>query len=184
MDYSERGRKHRFLLSVDGRNEVSVKSYTDRDRDLANVSIDPLLQGTNGVLTMSFIVTMILCAAGYLIYWIMSIRSRELMFGILRACGMHKEEIFHMLIVEQIFREQFPYLPGLESENCICNVYVHISGCLCGSRSSASGKMVTNSGDLAQLYGVTATVMIICLGVLTILVLKMNIAKALKLGEE
>ena len=60
-------------------NEVSVKSYTDRDRDLANVSIDPLLQGTNGVLTMSFIVTMILCAAGYLIYWIMSIRSRELL---------------------------------------------------------------------------------------------------------
>ncbi len=27
-------------------NEVSVKSYTDRDRDLANVSIDPLFTGT------------------------------------------------------------------------------------------------------------------------------------------
>ncbi len=30
---------------------------------------------------------------------------------------MHKEEIFHMLIVEQIFSGAvFPYLPGLESE--------------------------------------------------------------------
>ena len=120
---------------------MSVKSYTDRDRDLANVSIDPLLQGTNGVLTMSFIVTMILCAAGYLIYWIMSIRSRELMFGILRACGMHKEEIFHMLIVEQIFSGAVSVFAGFGiGKIASVNVYVHISGCLCGSRSSASGK--------------------------------------------
>lgn len=41
------------------------------------VSKDPLLQGTNGVLTMSFIVMLVLCTAGYLIYWIMSIRARE-----------------------------------------------------------------------------------------------------------
>lgn len=46
-------------------------------------------------------------------------------------------------------------------------------------------KMVTNSGDLAQLlWSDSNRIMIICLGVLTILVLKMNIAKALKLGEE
>ena len=53
-------------------NEVSVKSYTDRDRDLANVSIDPLLQGTNGVLTMSFIVTMII---SYLLDYVDSIEG-------------------------------------------------------------------------------------------------------------
>ena len=166
-------------------NEVSVKSYTDRDRDLANVSIDPLLQGTNGVLTMSFIVTMILCAAGYLIYWIMSIRSRELMFGILRACGMHKEEIFHMLIVEQIFSGAVSVFAGFGIGKIASVMFTSIfQAAYAGADQVLPVKMVTNSGDLAQLYGVTATVMIICLGVLTILVLKMNIAKALKLGEE
>lgn len=67
------------------------------------VSKDPLLQGTNGVLTMSFIVMLVLCTAGYLIYWIMSIRAREMVFGVLRACGMHKGEIFKMLFMEQFF---------------------------------------------------------------------------------
>ncbi len=39
---------------------------------------------------------------------------------------MHKEEIFHMLIVEQIFREQFPYLPGLESEKIASVMFTSI----------------------------------------------------------
>ena len=54
----------------------------------------------------------------------------------------------------------------------------------CSYLPALSALASTWNRDLAQLYGVTATVMIICLGVLTILVLKMNIAKALKLGEE
>lgn len=134
---------------------------------------------------MSFIVTMILCAAGYLIYWIMSIRSRELMFGILRACGMHKEEIFHMLIVEQIFSGAVSVFAGFGIGKIASVMFTSIfQAAYAGADQVLPVKMVTNSGDLAQLYGVTATVMIICLGVLTILVLKMNIAKALKLGEE
>ena len=45
-------------------------------------------------------------------------------------------------------------------------------------------KLVTSAGDLVQLYGVTGIVMIVCLVILTAIVFKMNIAKALKLGEE
>ena len=59
-----------------------VKKFRDKAAVMDGVYNDPLLQGTNGVLTMGFIVTIILCAVGYLIYWIMSIRSREMLFGV------------------------------------------------------------------------------------------------------
>ena len=84
-------------------NDVHLTKFVDKEAEMEKVVEDPLLQGTNGILTMSFMVTLVLCAAGYLIYWIMSIRSREMIFGVLRASGMHKEELFHMLINEQIF---------------------------------------------------------------------------------
>ena len=106
-------------------------------------------------------------------------------FGILRACGMHKEEIFHMLIVEQIFSGAVSVFAGFGIGKIASVMFSSIfQAAYAGAVQVLPVKMVTNSGDLAQLYGVTATVMIICLGVLTILVLKMNIAMALKLGEE
>ena len=65
--------------------DVKLSKYINRDKDIESAICDPLLQGTNGVLTMGFIVTILLCAVGYLIYWIMSVRSREMIFGVLRA---------------------------------------------------------------------------------------------------
>ena len=70
---------------------------------MVEIRNDTLFQGTNGILTMSFIVVLILCCVGFLIYWILSIRSRELLFGVFRAMGMKKREIIRMLINEQIF---------------------------------------------------------------------------------
>ena len=49
-------------------NDIHVTKYENKEIDLRLVEEDPMLQGTNGVLTMGFIVTIILCAVGYLIY--------------------------------------------------------------------------------------------------------------------
>jgi len=45
-------------------------------------------------------------------------------------------------------------------------------------------KLITNQMDLVRLYIVVAGVMIVCLLVLIVLVLKLNVTKALKLGED
>lgn len=166
-------------------NNVSLTTYTDRDKDLQEVKENPLLQGTNGVLTMSFIVMILLCAVGYLIYWIMSIRSREMMFGVLRACGMHKREVFQMLIIEQIFSGIFSIFAGIAIGKLASNLFVPmIQTAYAASDQVLPMKLITDTSDLVRLYGVIAVVMAICLIVLTVLVFKLNVAKALKLGEE
>ena len=164
---------------------IHVSKFRDRSRELQKVVQDPLLQGTNGVLTMGFIVTIILCAVGYLIYWIMSIRSREMIFGVLRACGMHKGELFHMLINEQIFSGVLSIFAGIGIGHLTSRMFVPmLQTAYAASNQVLPMKLIINQMDMNRLYIVIAGVMVICLLVLLLLVLKLNVTKALKLGEE
>ncbi len=166
-------------------NEVKVQKYINKMNDIKSAEEDPLLQGTNGVLTMGFVVTLILCAVGYLIYWIMSIKERELMFGVLRACGFHKGEVIHMLILEQIFCGIFSILAGIGIGKITSELFVPMLQEAYASRNQAIPmRLITNATDLIRLYGVIALVVLLALLVLLVLVSKMNVTKALKLGEE
>ncbi len=164
---------------------LRLRKFSDKEASLEAVSEDPLLQGTNGVLTMGFIVTIILCGVGYLIYWIMSIRSREMLFGVLRACGMHKGELFHMLINEQIFSGLLSILAGIGIGSVASDMYVPIlQTAYAATNQILPMKLITNPEDLIRLYSVIGIVVVACLVVLIALVFKLNVAKALKLGEE
>lgn len=166
-------------------NKLSVTKYVNSNLDVQSTMEDPLLQGTNGVLTMGFVVTILLCGVGYLIYWIMSIRERELVFGVLRATGFHKSEIFHVLLNEQIFSGIFSVLAGIGIGKLTSKLFVPIlQQAYASEKQALPMKLITVASDLYRLYAVIGTVMIIALAVLVILLFKMNVTKALKMGEE
>lgn len=165
--------------------KVRLTKYVDKASELRNTVEDPLLQGTNGVLTMGFIVTILLCAVGYMIYWIMSIRSREMIFGVLRACGMHKGELIHMLMNEQLFSGVFSVAAGIGVGKLASEMFVPIiQQAYAATNQVLPMHLVVNASDMARLYGVIIAVMILCLAVLILLIFKLNVTKALKLGEE
>ena len=166
-------------------NDVSVSKYVNKSSRLKETLSDPLLQGTNGVLTMGFVVTIILCAVGYLIYWVMSIRERELIFGVLRATGFHKGEIFHMLINEQIFSGVFSVFAGIGIGKLTSKLFVPILQQAYASKDQALPmKLIMVESDMYRLYGVIAGVMVLAILVLILILSRMNVTKALKLGEE
>jgi len=166
-------------------NNVKVEKYVDLQADIQNTVEDPLLQGTNGVLTMGFLVMILLCGVGYLIYWIMSIRSREMIFGVLRAFGMHKGELFHMLMLEQIFSGILSVLVGIGIGRMASAMYVPmLQTAYAADNQVLPMQLYTNPADMLRLYAALALVMAVCLVILIILVFKLNVAKALKLGEE
>jgi putative ABC transport system permease protein len=166
-------------------NNIHVVKFADKANALKKVVQDPLLQGTNGVLTMGFIVTIILCAVGYLIYWIMSIRSREMIFGVLRACGFHKGELFHMLINEQIFSGVLSIFAGIGIGTLTSRMFVPmLQTAYAASNQVLPMKLIVNQTDMNRLYVVIVGVMAMCLITLITLVFKLNVTKALKLGEE
>ena len=166
-------------------HDVKLSGYRDREKDVDAAIRDPLLQGTNGVLTMGFIVTILLCGVGYLIYWIMSVRSREMIFGVLRACGMHKSELIHMLLNEQIFSGVFSILAGIGIGKLASGMFVPmVQIAYAASNQVLPMKLITDPVDMLRLYGVILLVVMVCLAVLIGLLFKLNITNTLKLGEE
>lgn len=166
-------------------NDVTLLSYTDQSKDLLAIRNDTLFQGTNGILTMSFIIILILCGVGYLIYWIMSIRSRELLFGILRAMGMGKREIVHMLILEQFFSGILSLVAGFFIGIWASRLYVPIiQNAYAATNQILPLTLITDSADLIKLFAVTGSVLLLCFFVIAHIVRKMKITNALKLGED
>ena len=166
-------------------SSIRVTKYINKADDMEHTMTDPLLQGTNGVLTMGFVVTIILCAVGYLIYWILSIRDRELIFGVLRACGFHKNEIVKMLITEQVFSGLFSVLAGIGIGKLTSSMFVPLlQASYATSDQVLPMKLITRASDMYRLYGIIAAVMLTCIFILIFLLFSMNVTKALKLGEE
>ena len=165
--------------------ELTLEKYVDRPDDLEKTVTNPLLQGTNGVLTMGFIVMIILCAVGYLVYWVMSIRSREMMFGVLRAFGMHKRELFQMLMIEQLFSGVLTTVVGIVIGKVVSDMFTPmLQTAYAAADQILPMQLYTNPSDMVRLYSAIGLVMLTCLIVLIVLVFKLNVAKALKLGEE
>ena len=166
-------------------NNIRLTKYVNLENDTEEVTEDPLLQGTNGVLTMGFVVTLILCAIGYLIYWILSVRERELVFGVLRAFGFHKKEVFQMLLVEQLFSGVLSVLAGIGIGKLSEKLFVPIvQQAYASAQQVIPMRLIENATDNLKIYIVIGVVMAVCVIVLIGLLAGMNITKALKLGEE
>ena len=166
-------------------NHMQIRKYMNKQQDIRGVLQDPLLQGTNGVLTLGFVVTILLCVVGYLIYFVMSVKERELVFGVLRASGFHKSELILMLFSEQLFCGVFSCVAGALIGNLTSHLFIPVLQYAYASEDqSLPMRMIVNSADMIRLYGVIAGAMLICLFVLIGILQRMNITKALKLGEE
>ena len=164
---------------------VSFSKFKDLEVLKEDVRSDTLFQGTNGILTMSFIVVLLLCGVGYLIYFILSIRSRELLFGVLRAMGMKRREITGMLLFEQVFCGLYAILAGAGIGLIGARLFVPmIQNAYAASDQVLPLTLITNQNDLIQLFTIIGVVMVVCLFVLTRIIAHLNITKALKLGED
>lgn len=166
-------------------NKIQLTKCIDVEDELVKIRRNTLFEGTNGILTMSFIVILILCGAGYLIYWILSIRSRELLFGIFRAMGMSRNEIMHMLINEQLFSSVLSIGCGAGIGLLASKMFVPmIQTAYSATDQVLPMKLITQNSDMVRLFGIIALVFAVCLIILARQIFKMKIAQALKLGED
>jgi putative ABC transport system permease protein len=174
-----------FIYDYANENNIEYSTFEDVSSKLVDVKNDALFQGTNGILTMSFIVILILCCTGFLIYWILSIRQRELLFGVFRAMGMTKKEIVQMLINEQIFSSGLSILIGAGLGVLASKLFVPLVQIFYASTDQAVPlQVVFRAVDMIRLFSVIAIVIVICMIVLGKLISKINISQALKLGED
>jgi len=155
----------------------------DTANEIAQGLLDPLVQGTNGVLTVNFIITLIVCFAGFLLYWILSIRERVLQFGIFRAMGMSLQSIIGLLINEQILITITALIIGAVVGEVSARLYVPMLQ-MAYTQQIIPLLVIMEARDYAGLFMVMGAMILICLVVLITFISKIRIDQALKLGED
>ena len=157
----------------------------DASAQIIEMKNDPVFQGTNGILTVGFVVVLLLCCVGFLIYWILSIRSRSLQFGIYRAMGMSMREILSILVCEQIFISGTAIATGAGVGFLTSALYMPLIQMAFASYDTVLPlQIVSYQSDIVRLFAVVGTMILVCMVILGWLISRMKITQALKLGED
>jgi putative ABC transport system permease protein len=163
-------------------NIVDISSATQQITAAKN---DPQLQGTNGALTLGFIVSMLICAVGFLIYWIMSVQGRVLQFGIFRAMGMSKGGVIGVLVTEQVLVSGVAVFVGTLIGSLSSLLFVPLFQIVYSSADQPIPfRIISETGDTNKVFLVLAVLLLICFAILARLILRIKIDQAVKLGED
>jgi len=130
-------------------------------------------------------VVLLVCMVGFLIYWILSIRSRQLQFGIFRAMGMSMKEILTMLIAEQVGLSGFSIAVGTVIGTLSSRLFVPLLELSYASSEQVLPiEIVSLASDNIRIFVVIGLMLLICMAVLGWQISQIRISQALKLGED
>ena len=176
---------NQFFYEFATEEALSITEFLDTKNELVAARIDPIFQGTNGALTISFIIILLICFSGFLIYWILSIRSRVLQFGIFRAMGMSMKSILALLFNEQVFVTLTALIIGIIVGEISSNLFIPlIKISYTPAEQVIPLLMVMEISDYVSLYSVLGVMVIISMIILAVYISKIKIDQALKLGED
>ncbi|MBO4407419.1 MAG: ABC transporter permease, partial [Clostridia bacterium] len=164
---------------------LQIDERRDLTEDTVNLKNDPTLQSMNGALTLCFITSLIVCFAGFLIYWIISINRRVLQFGIIRAIGMRVRSLIGMLILEQGMISGSAILAGILIGVLASYYYIPIYSMTQSAESlKLPFRIVSEQGDYVRLYVILGVILLVGCVILASLIRRIKINNALKIGED
>lgn len=164
---------------------LQLDERTDMTEDLVAKKNDPMLQGLNGTFTLCFVASLLVCFVGFLIYWIMSIKKRQLQFGIIRAMGLSMKSIIGMLLVEQLLISGTAIVAGIGIGTLASYYFIPLySVNQSAIEQIIPFRIVSQMSDYMRLYVILAFILVSGFAVLARLISTIQINQALKLGED
>ena len=165
--------------------ELDIVAMTDSTQQVVEAKNDPLLQGTNGVLTLGFSVAMLISIVGFVMYWVLTLRSRTLQFGVLRAIGMSSERVLVMLVVEQVLITGSAIVAGMVIGRVAALLFVPLLQVIYAAADQVPAfRVASERGDFLRIYAVAAALLVLGALLFRALLARLDIQQALKLGEE
>jgi len=146
---------------------------------------DPMLLGTNGVLTMCFIVTMFIAAIGFVLFWVLSIRDKTLKFGIFRAMGMPMGSVTLIMLFEQFLVSVVAIFAGIILGTVAGTIFIPMLEMVYSAYQQVPPFRVTaDIGDYVKVLGIAGVMLFVGLVFLYWLVRSINVHQVLKMGED
>ena len=165
--------------------ELQAESVDYLNQEVIEAKNDPLLQGFNGMLTLGFIITMFICVIGFLIYWILSIKTRTLQFGVFRAMGMSVKNVIGMILCEQGLISLVSILVGVILGGITSDLFVPMLEMVYSVAEQVPAFVVVASrADYGKIYLIIGLMLLLGIAILSRIIARTKIDQALKLGED
>jgi len=155
---------------------------SDVHPDLVELKNGAFLLGLNGTLSLGFIVSIIIAFIGFLLFWILTIKSRVLQYGVFRAMGIPLKKLIGILLFEQVLTSGFASFIGIIIGGITSVLFVplfHLS-----MEQQLPFQVIFDPSDERKIYLFVALMLSAGLTILVLLVKKIKIYQAIKLGED
>ncbi|MHB1484008.1 MAG: ABC transporter permease [Saccharofermentanales bacterium] len=164
---------------------IVLRDIHDYHKDVVNSKNSAERQSLNALLTLSFLVVFAVCFIGFMIYWLLSIQSRILQFGILRAMGMSVRSVYSMLVYEQLFITIITAIYSVFIGGVASRIFVNILKITFGAdNQKLPFRFFTTQTDFAKIYIFFSAMFILTFLLITIIIKRIKIAQTIKLGED
>lgn len=177
--------RQELYKSIEENKDMFISGFTDTTGELVEMKTNPSQLAINGSLTMGFIISGIICFLGFVLYWILSLKERNLQFGILRAIGLSSLQLKLMMVWEQVLTSGVAMVVGILVGLVSSRLYVSFFQM---STSYAEQippfRVVSDASDRLKVYGFMGFTFVLGLGILVYLLSKIKISNVIKLGED
>ena len=167
------------------KEKIDYDTFVIREETLEKNRGNSLVQVTNGMFTISFFITILVCFVGFILYWIMEMKQRQLQYGIYRSVGMKMKDIWRILITEQILSSAVPIIFSVVLGIATMFMFAPIILVMYIPEKSNVPSMLYMSGaDIGRILVILLVMLLSCLFILVRQIKNMKITQALKLGED
>lgn len=159
--------------------------YINLDEEIVSMNSSAVIQITNGLFTINFLLSILLSVIGFLIFQITELRDRQSLFGVYRAMGISMREINRMLFIE-VFGVLFSgILAGAFSGFITTIFYIRIfSTVYLPQRHNVPVGIYTDVWDFLRLGIILIITFAVCFVIIRRIVKKLKITEVIKLGED
>ncbi len=162
-----------------------IKELDDASQELIKQKNDPMVQGLNGALTLVFIIALGISFIGFLIYWIFTITERALQFGVYRAMGLSLARVIGILVWEQLLISGSAVLGGVLAGMASSKLFIPLLQIAYSVEERVPPfNVVSLFGDHLKIYVFVFVMLVIGLTILGLIIARIRMHRALKLGEE
>lgn len=165
---------------------ITVSQVDDARGALIERRNHPAQGGVFGILSLSFLISLLVSLLGYLIFWFFTLSRRVVQLGILRAMGLSRGQLTGMLLLEQLFTTGLSVAAGSGLGTLASRLFLPFlqgSG-VDATREVPPFRIVLEAGDALKLYIATGVMLAAGALLLIMQLRRLRITNAVKLGEE
>lgn len=165
--------------------KIPVLAMNDVYPSIVELKNSALLLGLNGTMTLGFLISLMISFIGFILYWILTIRSRTLQYGIYRAMGIPMSKLIGILISEQLLTSGFACLLGITVGGITSQLFVPLFKLSLNVQNMMPPfSVVSNASDEIKIYIFVLLMLVLGSAILIGFLRKIKIHQAIKLGED